>query len=132
MKEQDVMFSAGVAALGGARSCRLQKLAPDASAVLLSSLEAPCPPLLLGCVRLHCPASSPVVTAGELAALGLSAEDGDDVDVFCRLSIPDEDPLRAGFDLSRLVLVASSTGRALEAARPGAPVMALKTGGAGR
>lgn len=130
MKEQDVMFLAGVAALGGARSCRLKRFAPDASAVLLSSLEGACPPLLLGRVRASGLESSPVVTAGELAALGLPA-DGD-VEVFCRLAVPDDDPLRAGFDLSRLVLVASSTGRALEAARPGAPVVALKAGGAGR
>lgn len=132
MKEQDVMFAAGVAALDGARSCRLKRLAPGASAVLLSSLEGSCPPLLLGCVHALCPESSPVVTAGERASLGLPAGGDGDVEVFCRLAVPDEDPLRAGFDLSRLVLVASSTGRALEAARPGAPVMALKTGGAGR
>ena len=132
MKEQDIMFFSAVAALGGARSCRLQRLAPDASAVMLSSLESSCPPLLLGRVRALGPVPSPGVTAGELAALGLPADGDGDVEIFCRLAIPDEDPLRAGFDLSRLVLVASSTGRALEAARPGAPVMALKTGGAGR
>lgn len=130
MEEFDVMFSGSVDALCGARSCRVKRLAPESSAVLLASLESSCPPVLLGCVRAVCPERSFDVTEAERKVLGLSPE-GDDgeVEVFCRVIIPESDPLSAGFDLSRLVLVASATGTALEAARPGAPVMSLKSGG---
>lgn len=128
MKEQDLKFFSGVAALGGARSCRMMSFAPSASAVLLSSLESVCPPLLLGCVRRLFPGLSLTVTEEERAALGIP-EDGD-VEVFCRLAVPEADPLSAGFDLSRLVLVAPSSGRALEVRRPDASVVALKKGGA--
>ena len=91
MKEYDVTFAAAVEALNGARSCRVLCLADEASAVLLLSLEDECPPLLLG---------------GEA-----------DVEVFCRMGIPGNDPLAAGLDCSHLVLASPSTGRALEASR---------------
>lgn len=135
MEEFDVMFAGGAEALGGARSCRVKRFVSESSAVLLASLESSCPPLLLGCVRRVFPGTSFAVTEEERKALGLSPE-GDDgeVEVFCRVIIPASDPLSAGFDLSRLVLVVPSRGTALEAARPGAPVIPLKSvgGNAGR
>ncbi len=127
MEEYDITFAAAVAALGNARSCRLRSLVPEASAVLLTSLEGACPPLLLGRPRHIDPDFLPEVSPSERKALGLLPEGGgDDVEVFCRMRIPDDDPLSAGFDFSHLVLTAPSTGMALEVARPGGRLAALR------
>ena len=125
--EYDVTFMNGVTALRNARSCRIRSLAPESSAVLLLSLEEACPPLLLG--RPHAVVSGffSGVTASERVSLGLSPEGGEEhVEVFCRMGIPGDDPLAAGFDLSRRVLAAPSTGRALEVMRPGGSLVALR------
>ena len=127
MKEYDISFAAAVAALGNSRSCRIRRFDDEASAVLLLSLESSCPPLLLGCPQRVLADFSPHVTEAECEALGLSPEeDGEGVEVFCRVSIPDGDPLSAGFDCSRLVLAAPSTGRALEVFRPGGVLVPLR------
>ena len=127
MKEYDIIFASAVTALGNARSCRLRSLAPEASAVLLASLEADCPPLLLGRPRRIAPDIAPGVTPEERTRLGLPPEGGEDgVEVFCLMRIPDDDPLSAGFDFSHLVLTAPSTGRALEVARPGGVLVPLR------
>ena len=127
MKEYDVMFASAVTALGNARSCRLRSLAPEASAVLLTSLEADCPPLLLGRPRCIAPDFVPGVAPEERTMLGLPPEGGEEgVEVFCRMLIPEDDPLAAGFDFSHLVLTAPSTGKALEVERPGARLVAMR------
>lgn len=118
MKEYDVTFAAAVEALNGARSCRVLRLADEASAVLLLSLEGECPPLLLGCPTRLLSDFSSGVTIAEREELGLPPDGGEaDVEVFCRMGIPGNDPLAAGLDCSHLVLASPSTGRALEASR---------------
>lgn len=125
MEEYDVTFAEGVAALGGARRCRLRILTSGATAVLLRSLEDDQASLLLGRVEQVSPDTVFEMTAGERAALGLPP-DGGRVCVFCRMTIPHEDPLSAGFDLSRLVLTAPDTGLALETERPGLPLVPIQ------
>ncbi|WP_346666024.1 hypothetical protein [uncultured Mailhella sp.] len=127
MKEYDVTFAAAVEALEGARSCRVLRLADEASSVLLLSLEGECPPLLLGCPARLLSDFSSGVTRAEREELGLSPEGGEaDVEVFCRMGIPGNDPLAAGLDCSRLVLVSPSTGRALEASRAQGGIIPLR------
>ncbi len=129
MEEYDITFARPVSALENARLCRLRSFAPGASAVLLLSSESSCPPLLLGRMQLISHEESFTVSEEERAALGLTPEGGEDgIEVFCRMTIPADDPLDAGFDLSRLVLTAPSAGKALEIMRPGAPVVSLKRG----
>ena len=63
----------------------------------------------------------------ERAALGRAEGAGDKgIAVFCRLSVPSEYPLAAGFDLSQLVLVDTATGRGLCVSRPLQPLVSLK------
>ena len=71
-----------------------------------------------------------MLSADELSALGCLPGNmletlPDDVAVLCRMCIPHSKPQEAGFDLARLVLVNTKTGKALEAERPGAPVIPL-------
>lgn len=127
MNEYDVTFSEGMSALGGARRCRICRLSPDSTVVLLKSLESDQPPLLLGCVCRICPELSLAVTDEERKSLGLEKEEhGEDIRVFCRLVIPDGDPLSAGFALSRLVLAVPDKGTAMETLRPSLPFVPLK------
>ena len=71
-----------------------------------------------------------MLTAEELAALGCLPGDmldtlPDDVAVLCRIRIPHEKPQEVGFDLARLVIINTRSGKALEAERPGAPLIPL-------
>ena len=73
-----------------------------------------------------------MLSAEEMAALGCIPEGAfsdipDDVVVLCRMCIPHDRPQGAGFDLGRLVFVNTNSGRALEADRPGAPIVPLDT-----
>ncbi len=111
--EYDVDFPNGVEALKGARRCRILKFSSDSPAVLLQDVEDQNSVLLLGDVRRIAPGRLP----------GLEAEEG--VAVFCGVSIPEDDPLAAGFDLSRLILVDLSCGTGREVERPGLPVLPL-------
>ena len=128
--EYDVIFPNGMEALGGACACRLLRLAPDSTAFILQHAENGSERLLLGDVRRIGPEALPVLTAEELAALGCLPGDmldalSDDVAVLCRMRIPHEKPQEAGFDLARLVLINTRNGKALEAERPGAPLIPL-------
>jgi hypothetical protein len=85
---------------------------------------------LLGDVRRIGPEALPVLTSDELATLGCLPGDmleslPDDVAVLCRMRIPNQKPQDAGFDLTRLVLINTRNGKALEAERPGAPLIPL-------
>lgn len=127
MEEYDIIFAADVAALGNVRSCRVRSLSAEASAVLLLSREHECLPLLLGRPHVVDPGFRAAVTADERTKLGLlPAGEEEGVDVFCRICIPDDDPLSAGFDLSRLILTAPAPGRALEVVRPGGRIVPLR------
>ena len=123
--EYEVTFMKGVTALGGANLCRLIRLVDGAKAVLLQNASDERQSLVLGDVRLVAPGHVVTLTAEEAEALGRAPGGaGGDVEVFCRLVIPDDDPLAAGFDLSRLVLVDGKNGRGVETERPGeAPVL---------
>ena len=128
--EYDVIFPNGMEALGGACACRLLRLAPESAAFILQNAENGSERLLLGDVRSIGPEALPVLTAEEIAALDCLPNDmletlSDDVVVFCRMRIPHEKPQEAGFDLARLVLINTRNGKALEAERPGAPLIPL-------
>ena len=128
--EYDVIFPNGMEALGGACSCRLLRLAPESTAFILQNAENGSERLLLGDVRRIGPEALPVLTAEELAALGYLPADmldslPDDVAVLCRMRIPQKRPQEAGFDLARLILVNTRNGKALDAERPGAPLIPL-------
>ena len=128
--EYDVIFPNGMEALGGACSCRLLRLAPESTAFILQNAENGSERLLLGEVRRIGPAALPVLSAEELSALGCLPSDmletlPDDVVVLCRMCIPHQKPQEAGFDLARLVLINTRNGKALEAERPGAPLIPL-------
>ena len=130
--DYEVIFPNGMEALGGACSCRLLRLAPESTAFILQNAENGSERLLLGDVRRIGPEALPVLAADELSALGcLPAEmlDSlpDDVAVLCRMRIPQGRPQDAGFDLGRLVLINTRNGKALEAERPGAPLIPLAT-----
>ena len=127
-----VIFPSGMEALGGACSCRLFRLSPESSAFILQSAEGGGERLLLGDVRRLGAGALPVLSAEEMAALGCIPEGAfadipDDVVVLCRMCIPHDRPQGAGFDLGRLVFVNTKSGRALEAERPGAPLVPLDT-----
>ena len=136
MKSCDVTFVPGMTALHGACRCRMLRLAESAPSVLLCSLETEGECLFLGDVRRTFPSVPCTLSAQEREALGLEAQAQDeDVLFFCRVSVPADDPLSAGFDLSRLVLVAPSTGRGLEVQRPGQklePLAGKRRGSAAR
>jgi hypothetical protein len=126
--EYDVTFSSGMDALGGVSSCRLFRLDPESSVFILQSTENGGERLLLGDVRRLGPEALPVLSPDELSALGFEQELAglpDDAVVLCRLRIPYEKPQDAGFDLGRLVVVNMARGLALEAERPGAPLLPL-------
>ena len=128
--EYDVIFPNGMEALGGACSCRLLRLAPESTAFILQNAENGSERLLLGDVRRIGPEALPVLSVDELSALGCLPGDmlealPDDVAVLCRMCIPHKRPQDAGFDLARLVFVNTKTGKALEAERPGAPLIPL-------
>lgn len=126
MKSCDVTFLPGMTALHGARRCRVLRLADNALSVLLCSLEQEGACLMLGDVRRAFPSVRCVLSAQEREALGLEEGAGEEnVCFFCRMVVPADDPLSAGFDLSRLVLVAPGTGRGLEAGRAGQPLVPL-------
>ena len=125
-----MIFPNGMEALGGACACRLLRLAPESTAFILQNAENGSERLLLGDVRRIGPEALPVLSAEELAALGGIPGDilealPDNVAVLCRMSIPSKRPQEAGFDLARLVLINTRNGKALEAERPGAPVVPL-------
>ena len=128
--EYDVIFPNGMEALGGACACRLLRLTPESTAFILQNAENGSERLLLGDVRRIGPAALPVLSVDELSALGCLPGEmletlPDDVAVLCRMRIPHEKPQEAGFDLARLVFVNTRTGKALEAERPGAPLIPL-------
>ena len=128
--EYDVIFPNGMEALGGACACRLLRLAPESTAFILQNAENGSERLLLGDVRRIGPEALPVLSAEELAALGCLPSDmletlPDDVAVLCRMRIPHQKPQEAGCDLARLVLINTRNGKALEAERPGAPLIPL-------
>lgn len=127
--EHNVTFSSGMEALGGACACRLLRLSPESSAFILQNAENGSERLLLGDVRRLGPEALPVLSTEELAALGLPdamlESLPEDVAVLCRMRIPREKPQDAGFDLGRLVFVNTRNGMALEAERPGAPLIPL-------
>ena len=128
--EYDVNFPNGMEALGGACACRLLRLAPESTAFILQNAENGSERLLLGDVRRIGPEALPVLSAEELAALGCPPGDmletlPDDVAVLCRMRIPHQKPQEAGCDLARLVLINTRNGKALEAERPGAPLIPL-------
>ena len=127
--EHNVTFSSGMEALGGACACRLLRLSPESSAFILQNAENGSERLLLGDVRRLGPEALPVLSTEELAALGLPdamlESLPEDVAVLCRMRIPREKPQDAGFDLGRLVFVNTQNGMALEAERPGAPLIPL-------
>lgn len=127
--EHNVTFSSGMEALGGVCACRLLRLSPESSAFILQSAENGSERLLLGDVRRLGPEALPVLSTEELAALGLPdamlESLPEDVAVLCRMRIPREKPQDAGFDLGRLVFVNTQNGMALEAERPGAPLIPL-------
>ena len=128
--EYEVTFSSGMKALGGTCACRLMHLSPESSAFILQRAENGGERLLLGDVRRLGPEALPVLSPKECAALGCIPDDvmdalPDDVIVLCRMRIPHEKPQDAGFDLRRLVLVNRRNGMALEAERPGAPLIPL-------
>ncbi|HJD97473.1 hypothetical protein [Mailhella massiliensis] len=125
--EYEVVFPGGFKALNGARRCRLRRLSSEAKAVLLESLEDARGILVLGDVFLLSPGFSLALSHEERAALGRAEGAGDKgIAVFCRLSVPSEYPLAAGFDLSQLVLVDTATGRGLCVSRPLQPLVSLK------
>ena len=130
--EYEVTFSSGMESLGGACACRLFRLSPESSAFILQSAEGGGERLLLGDVRRLGSGALPVLLAEEMAELGCIpagafSDVPDDVVVLCRMSIPYDSPQKAGFDLGRLVFVNTNSGRALEAERPGAPLVPLDT-----
>ena len=130
--EYEVTFSSGMEALGGACACRLFRLSPESSTFILQSTEGGGERLLLGDVRRLGAGALPVLSLEDLSALGCVPEEAfsdipEDVVVLCRMRIPKDRPQGAGFDLSRLVFVNRSNGRALEAIRSGAPLVPLET-----
>ena len=130
--EYEVTFSPGMESLGGACSCRLFRLSSESSAFILQSAEGGGERLLLGDVRRLGAGALPVLSAEEMEALGCIpagafSDIPDDVVVLCRMRIPHDRPQDAGFDLGRLVFVNMNSGRALEAERPGAPLVPLHT-----
>ena len=130
--EYEVTFSSGMESLGGACACRLFRLSPESSAFILQSAEGGGERLLLGDVRRLGAGALPVLSAEEMEALGCIpagafSDIPDDVVVLCRMRIPHDRPQEAGFDLGRLVFVNTNSGRALEAERPGAPLVPLDT-----
>ena len=125
-----MIFPNGMEALGGACACRLLRLASDSTAFILQNAENGSERLLLGDVRRIGPEALPVLTAEEFAALSCLPGDmletlPDDMAVLCRMRIPHKKPQEAGFDLARLVLINTRNGKALEAERPGAPLIPL-------
>ena len=126
MKSYEITFVQGVAAFQGARDCRLLRFSEHAASVLLVCRARPECCLILGDVRAAFPDRCIRPSVEECRTLGLTDEGQDsDILVFCRMIIPAEDPLSAGFDMSRLVLTAPSTGLGLEVERPGFPLMPL-------
>ena len=125
--EYEVVFPRGFKELHGARRCRLRRFSPEAKAVLVQSMEDERDMLVLGDALLISPSFSLALSQEEREALGCPEERSDqDLAVFCRLSVPREDPLAAGFDLSRLVLVDTATGRGLCVSRPLQPFLSLR------
>lgn len=123
-------FSSGLDILSGACACRLFRLSPESSAFILQSAENGGERLLLGDVRRIGPEALPVLSDEELDKLGcVPAEFSDglpeDIVVLCRMCIPQDKPQEAGFDLGRLVVVNTRKGLAVEAERPGAPILPL-------
>ena len=126
MKSYEITFVQGVAAFQGARDCRLLRFSEHAASVLLVCRARPEVCLILGDVRAAFPDRCTCPSVEECRTLGLTAEgQDDDVLVLCRMIIPADDPLSAGFDMSRLVLAAPSTGLGLEVERPGFPLIPL-------
>ena len=114
MKSYEITFVQGVAAFQGARDCRLLRFSEHAASVLLVCRARPECCLILGDVRAAFPDRCIRPSVEECRTLGLTDEGQDsDILVFCRMIIPAEDPLSAGFDMSRLVLTAPSTGLGL-------------------
>lgn len=72
---------------------------------------------MLGDVKRVFPGFSLSLTQEEQNSL-TGGEARSDIGVFCRLRIPHNNPLSAGFDLSRLVLIDTLTGRGLCVSRP--------------
>lgn len=120
-----VVFSEGVKDLGGACRCLMRSFSDEALAVLLCREDDETCCLVLGRAGRVDVQTALSVTDRERAALGLEPG-ADGVSVFCRMTVPGDDPRDAGFDLSRLVLVAPSTGRGLEAVRPQRPCVPVR------
>ena len=126
MKSYEITFVQGVSAFQGARDCSLLRFSELAASVLLVCRARPEVCLILGDVRAAFPDRCTCPSVEECRTLGLTAEgQDDDVLVLCRMIIPADDPLSAGFDMSRLVLAAPSTGLGLEVERPGFPLIPL-------
>lgn len=128
--DYEVIFPAGMASFGGSCSCRLFRLSPESSAFILQNGENGGERLLLADVRHIGAAALPVLSEDELAELGCMPDElaeslPDDVVVLCRMSIPQERPQDAGYDMGRLVFVNMRNRRAMEAERPGSPVIPL-------
>lgn len=121
--EYEVIFPSGLEALSGARRCLLVRFTPESPALILKSLDGDGGSLLLGDVRRVAPEALPELTAEELEALACLIGDEEEVTVLCRIAVPHTRPQDAGFDLARLIL--AYHGCAVEAERPGAPMVPL-------
>lgn len=123
----EVAFPFGFDTPGEACRGVLRRFSPEAAAVLLDMAGKGA--FLLGDVTLLSPAFSLLLSEEERLALGRSEDEGGEgLSVFCCMTVPDEDPLGAGFDLARLVLVDTRTGRGLCVSRPPRPLVALRDG----
>ena len=119
--EYQAFFLEDTAILGQARHFRIVKLAEESPAAILFGEDGA--GFLLGDMRILAPGERLGLTAGERAALGCAEAD---VLAFCRVCIPQGAPQEAGFDPGRLILLASASGHAVEAERPGRPLLSLK------
>lgn len=118
--EKEVFIEKGLGVLEGATHFRLVKFSPESPAAVLQAVDGE-GSLLLGDMGRIAPDAP--VTEAEASMLGCAAEA---VQAFCRVRIPKDRPMDAGFDTSSLILLDSLSGQAVEAERPGAPMLPLK------
>ena len=118
----EAFFSDDTEILGKARRFRLVKLSGESPAAVLQSEDGA--EFLLGDMRIIAP--DLVTEPGEAECEALGVAPGAEVAAFCRVLIPQDAPMDAGFDTSRLILIAPESGRAVEVRRPGGPLISLK------
>lgn len=118
----EAFFSADTEILGQTRRFRIAKLVEESPAALFIGEDGA--EFLLGDMDILEPDFAPELDEAGRAALGLA--EGEEAAAFCRVCIPQDSPLDAGFDTGRLILLGPHSGRAVEMSRPGGTLISLK------